>query len=169
MMVSATSWGKSPRPSMSHPGTRHGVSRVPDAGATGCPVSEKDASDSKGGSRGPQSQPVVEGSMCTTAGRCDLDPVSAALPRPLGHGASAEAVSYEAAPAAWLPLQLPYAPGASEIVSLGPPSCLWTNSSSSTPTEHVPLWGCQSQDSNLGLWHKSLNFHHWATEGSWTQ
>ncbi len=31
----------------------------------------------------------------------------------LGHGASVEAVSYEAAPALWLPLQLQYAPGAS--------------------------------------------------------
>ncbi len=39
-MVSTTSWGRSPRTSTSHPGTRHEVSRGLDAGATGCPVSE---------------------------------------------------------------------------------------------------------------------------------
>ncbi len=60
----------------------------------------------------------------------------------LGHGASVEAVSYGAAPAAWLPP--PYAPGASETVSVVPPSCFWMYSSSSTPTEHVPAWGALS-------------------------
>ncbi len=48
----------------------------------------------------------------------------------LGHGASVEAVSYGAAPAAWLPPQPPYAPRASETVSVVPPSCSWTYSSS---------------------------------------
>ncbi len=38
----------------------------------------------------------------------------------LGHGASIEAVSYGAAPAAWPPPQPPYAPGASETVSVVP-------------------------------------------------
>ncbi len=62
----------------------------------------------------------------------------------LGHGASVEAVSYGAPPAAWLPPQLPYALGASETVSVVPPSCSWTYSSSSTPTEHVSAWGALS-------------------------
>ncbi len=39
-MVSTTSWGRSPRTSASHPGTRHEISRGLDAGATRCPVSE---------------------------------------------------------------------------------------------------------------------------------
>ncbi len=59
----------------------------------------------------------------------------------LGHEASAEAVSYEASRAGLLPLRPPYAPGASEKVSVGPLSCPWMYSGSSTPTEHVPLWG----------------------------
>ncbi len=62
----------------------------------------------------------------------------------LGHGASVEAVLYGAAPAAWLPPQPPYAPGASETVSVVPPSCSWMYSSSSTPPEHVPAWGALS-------------------------
>ncbi len=62
----------------------------------------------------------------------------------LGHGASVEAVSYGAAPAAWLLPQQPYAPGASETVSVVPPSCSWTYLSSSTPTERVPAWGALS-------------------------
>ncbi len=41
----------------------------------------------------------------------------------LGHGASVEAVSYGAAPAVWPPPQPPYAQGASETVSVVPPSC----------------------------------------------
>jgi len=32
-MVSTTDWGRSPRTSVSHPETRNGVSRGPDAGA----------------------------------------------------------------------------------------------------------------------------------------
>ncbi len=57
----------------------------------------------------------------------------------LGHGTSVEAVSYGAAPAAWPPPQPPYAPGASETVSVMTPSCSWTYSSSSTPTERPAL------------------------------
>ncbi len=38
----STSGGKSPSTSASRPGTRHGVSRGLDAGAKGCPVSEKE-------------------------------------------------------------------------------------------------------------------------------
>ncbi len=64
----------------------------------------------------------------------------------LGHGASVEAVSYGAAPAVWL--QPPYAPGASETVSVVPPSCSWMYSSSSTPTERVPAWGALSDWQN---------------------
>ncbi len=40
-IMRATSWGRSPRISVSHPGTTHGVSTSLDAGARGCPVSEK--------------------------------------------------------------------------------------------------------------------------------
>ncbi len=40
-IVSATSWGRSARTSTSHPGTICEVSTGPDAGAIGCPVSEK--------------------------------------------------------------------------------------------------------------------------------
>ncbi len=40
-MVSTTDWGRSPRTSASRPGTRHEASRGLDAGAKGCPVSEK--------------------------------------------------------------------------------------------------------------------------------
>ncbi len=40
-IVSATSWGRSPRTPTPHPGTICGVSTGPDAGARGCPVSEK--------------------------------------------------------------------------------------------------------------------------------
>ncbi len=40
-IVRATSWGRSPRTSASHPGTTHDVSTSLNAGARGCPVSEK--------------------------------------------------------------------------------------------------------------------------------
>ncbi len=40
-IVRATSWCRSPRTSASHPGTTLGVSKSLDAGARGCPVSEK--------------------------------------------------------------------------------------------------------------------------------
>uniref|UniRef100_A0A8C2F2N8 HIVEP zinc finger 2b n=1 Tax=Cyprinus carpio TaxID=7962 RepID=A0A8C2F2N8_CYPCA len=40
LMVSTTSWGRSPRTFAFRPGNRHGVSRGLDAGAIGCPVSE---------------------------------------------------------------------------------------------------------------------------------
>ncbi len=43
----------------------------------------------------------------------------------LGQEASAEAVSYEASRAGLLLLRPPYAPGASEKVSVGPLSCPW--------------------------------------------
>ncbi len=81
------------------------------------------------------------------AGQSKSDPELAAIATPtwgLGHGASVEAVLYGAAPPAWLPPQPPYAPGASETVSVVPPSCSWTYSSSSTPTEHIPAWGVLS-------------------------
>ncbi len=52
-----------------------------------------------------------------------------------------QAVSCEANRAGLLTLRLPYAPGATEKVSVGPLSCPWMYSGSSTPTEHVPLWG----------------------------
>ncbi len=62
----------------------------------------------------------------------------------LGHGASVEAVSYGAAQAALPPPQLPCAPGASETVSVVPPSCSRMYSNSSTPTERIPAWGALS-------------------------
>ncbi len=40
-IVKATSWGRSSRTSTSHPGTTHGISKSLDAGARGCPISEK--------------------------------------------------------------------------------------------------------------------------------
>ncbi len=40
-IVRDTSWGKSPKTSVSHPGTTLGVSTSLDAGAKGCPISEK--------------------------------------------------------------------------------------------------------------------------------
>ncbi len=40
-IVSATSWGRSPRTSASRPETTHGVSTGLDVGARGCPVSEE--------------------------------------------------------------------------------------------------------------------------------
>ncbi len=50
-MVLSTSGGKSPRTSVSCPGTRHEVSKGLDAGAKGCPVSEKEGSSSEGFTR----------------------------------------------------------------------------------------------------------------------
>ncbi len=61
-----------------------------------------------------------------------------------GHGASAEAVSYGADRAELSPQLQPYAPGASERVSVGPPSCLIKSWGSSAPTEHIPGWGVLS-------------------------
>ncbi len=57
----------------------------------------------------------------------------------LGCEACAEEASYEATRAALLQLQMPYAPGASEKLSVGPLSCLWTNSGSSTLTGRTSL------------------------------
>ncbi len=61
-----------------------------------------------------------------------------------GSVASAEVVSYEAIRAVWLQLRMPYAPGASETVSVVPHSCLWRNSGSSALLGHVPPWGVPS-------------------------
>ncbi len=62
-----------------------------------------------------------------------------------GREANAEAVSYEAIRAAWQRLRMPYAPGASENVSVEPPSCAGKTPGSSASTEHAPLrdvlWG----------------------------
>ncbi len=66
-----------------------------------------------------------------------------------GSVASAEVVSYEAIRAAWLQLQMPYAPGASETVSVVPHSCLWRNSGSSALLGHVPPWGVPSYSPSL--------------------
>ncbi len=51
VIVSATSWGRSPRTSTSHPETTHGASTGLDAGARGCPVSEKADPSSKESAR----------------------------------------------------------------------------------------------------------------------
>ncbi len=65
-----------------------------------------------------------------TAGWCTLEVYCGAMPTSgPGSVASAVAVSYEAIRAAWLQLRMPYAPGASETVSVVPHSCLWRNSS----------------------------------------
>ncbi len=65
-----------------------------------------------------------------------------------GREANAEAVSYEAIRAAWQRLRMPYAPGASESVSVEPPSCAGKTPGSSASTEHAPLrdvlWGWPS-------------------------
>ncbi len=61
----------------------------------------------------------------------------------------AEVVSYEAIRAAWLQLRMPYAPGASETVSVVPHSCLWRNSGSSALLGHVPPWGVPSYSPSL--------------------
>ncbi len=50
-IVIATSWGRSPRTSASHPGTICGVSTGPDAGARWCPISEKADSSSEESAR----------------------------------------------------------------------------------------------------------------------
>ncbi len=55
-----------------------------------------------------------------------------------GREANAEAVSYEAIWVAWQWLRMPYAPGASESVSVEPPSC---TAGSSALTEHALLRG----------------------------
>ncbi len=57
----------------------------------------------------------------------------------LGSVARAEVVSYEATRAAWLQLRMPYAPGASETVSVVPHSCLWRNSG-----RFSTAWACSS-------------------------
>ncbi len=62
--------------------------------------------------------------------------------------ANAEAVSYEAIRAAWQRLRKPYAPGASESVSVEPPSCIGKTPGISASTEHAllrdMLWGWPS-------------------------
>ncbi len=66
-----------------------------------------------------------------------------------GSVASAEVISYEAIRATWLQLRIPYAPGASETVSVVPHSCLWRNSGSSALLGHVPPWGVPSYSPSL--------------------
>ncbi len=65
-----------------------------------------------------------------------------------GREANAEAVSFEAIRATWQRLRMPYAPGASESVSVEPPSCTGKTPGSSALTEHAPLrdvlWGWPS-------------------------
>ncbi len=57
----------------------------------------------------------------------------------------------------------PYAPGASERVSVEPPSCLIKSWSSSAMTEHVPRW-----DVLLG-WPNPLRWHEFALFPSWPE
>ncbi len=65
-----------------------------------------------------------------------------------GREANTEAVSYEAIRAAWPRLRMPYAPGASENVSVEPPSCAEKTPGISALTERAPLrdvlWGWPS-------------------------
>ncbi len=85
-----------------------------------------------------------------TAGRYLLAVYRGAMPTSgPGSVASAEVVSYEAIRAAWLQLQMPYAPGVSETVSVVPHSCLWRNSGSSALLGHVPPWGMPSYSPSL--------------------
>ncbi len=83
--------------------------------------------------------PRAEG--CAT-GRCNLNPVSTAFPCPPQD--SADAVSHGSDRAELSPQLWPYTPGASEKVSVGPPSFLIKSWGSSAPTEHVPGWGVLS-------------------------
>ncbi len=85
-----------------------------------------------------------------TAGRYLLAVYRGAMPTSgPGSVASAEVVSYEAIRAAWLQLRMPYAPGASETVSVVPHFCLWRNSGSSALLGHVPPWGVPSYSPSL--------------------
>ncbi len=54
-----------------------------------------------------------------------------------GREVNAEAVSYEAVRVASQRLRMPYAPGASESVSVEPPSCAGKTLGSSASTEHA--------------------------------
>ncbi len=67
----------------------------------------------------------------------------------LGSATSAEVVSYEAIRAAWLQLRMPYAPGASETVSVEPQSSLWRNSGSSELIGRALPWGAPSYSPSL--------------------
>ncbi len=51
--------------------------------------------------------------------------------------------------AAWLQLRMPYAPGASETVSVEPQSCLWRNSGSSALIGRALPWGAPSYSPSL--------------------
>ncbi len=85
-----------------------------------------------------------------TAGRYPLSVYRGAMPTSgPGSVASAEVVSYEAIQVAWLQLRMPYAPGASETVSVVPHSWLWRNSGSSALLGHVPPWGVPSYSPSL--------------------
>ncbi len=79
-IVSAISWGRSPRTSASHLGTTRGVSTGPDAGARGCPISEKADPSSKGIDRVGLSRGVwVPGTRSCWANR---EPLTGPAPRP---------------------------------------------------------------------------------------
>ncbi len=81
---------------------------------------------------------------------CLLEVYRGAMPTSgLGSIASAEVVSYEATQAAWLQLRMPYAPGASETVSVVPHSCFWRNSGSLALLEHARPWGMPSYSPSL--------------------
>ncbi len=85
-----------------------------------------------------------------TAGRYPFAVYRGAMPTSgPGSVASAEVVSYEAIRVPWLQLRMPYAPGASETVSVVPHSCLWRNSGSSALLGHVPPWGGPSYSPSL--------------------
>ncbi len=84
-----------------------------------------------------------------TAGRYLLAVYRGAMPTSgPGSAASAEVVSYEAIQAAWLQLRMPYAPGASETVSVVPHSCLWRNSGNSALLGQVALGPVAEQKQN---------------------
>ncbi len=71
---------------------------------------------------------------------------------------SAEVVSYEATRAAWLQLRMPYAPGASESVSVVPPSCLWGNSGRPAWTGHTRWWDVPPHSPSLTpYWENSFS------------
>ncbi len=79
-IVSATSWGRSPRTFASHPGTIRGVSTGPDAGARGWPVSEKpDPSSEELAREGLSRGAWVSGTRSCWA---NMEPLTRPAPRP---------------------------------------------------------------------------------------
>ncbi len=79
-IVSATSWGRSPRTSASHPGTIRGVSTGPDAGARGCPISEKADPSSEESAR----EGLSQGAWFLGTRSCwaNMEPLTIPAPRP---------------------------------------------------------------------------------------